>query len=53
LIQGKIPKKLEKFLQTNVISSEVQDQIAIQDKKLAKSLTEQMGISCVQTPLTD
>lgn len=47
LIQGQIPKKLEKFLQTNVISQEVQDQIAIQDKKLAKKLTEKMGITCV------
>ncbi|CAD8138566.1 unnamed protein product [Paramecium pentaurelia] len=53
LINGKIPKKLSKFLEKNVISQEVQDQIAVQDKKLAKQLQEQLGLSCIQTPVTD
>ncbi|CAK72701.1 unnamed protein product (macronuclear) [Paramecium tetraurelia] len=53
LINGKIPKKLSKFLEKNVISQEVQDQIAVQDKKLAKQLQDQLGLSCIQTPVTE
>ncbi|CAD8076518.1 unnamed protein product [Paramecium sonneborni] len=53
LINGKIPKKLTKFLEKNVISQEVQDQIAVQDKKLAKQLQEQLGLNCIQTPVTE
>ncbi|CAD8137874.1 unnamed protein product [Paramecium pentaurelia] len=53
LINGKIPKKLSKFLEKNVISQEVQDQIAVQDKKLAKQLQEQLGLNCIQTPVTE
>ncbi|CAK60577.1 unnamed protein product (macronuclear) [Paramecium tetraurelia] len=53
LINGKIPKKLSKFLEKNVISQEVQDQIAVQDKKLAKQIQDQLGLTCVQTPVTE
>lgn len=53
LIQGKIPKKLAKFLQKNVVSQDVQDQIAVQDKKLGKLLNEQLGLHCVSTQITD
>ncbi|EGR29221.1 hypothetical protein IMG5_160580 [Ichthyophthirius multifiliis] len=46
LIKGKVPKKLKKFLQTNLISQEIQDRLAISDKKLGKSITEKLGIEC-------
>jgi len=35
-----MPKKLKKFLNKNIISKEVQDNLAIMDKKLAKQITE-------------
>ncbi|KAM3135275.1 hypothetical protein pb186bvf_012573 [Paramecium bursaria] len=53
LIQGKLPKKLSKFIQANIISQEIQENIAIQDKKLAKAISEQFGLQCVSTPQTD
>jgi nucleolar protein 58 len=53
LIQGKLPKKLEKFIQNSVISQEVQDVIAVQDKKLGKAITEKFGVKCVSTDLTE
>jgi len=36
MLEGKLPKKLKKFLNKNIISKEVQDNLAILDKKLAK-----------------
>lgn len=36
LLEGKLPKKLKKFLDKNIISKEVQDNLAIMDKKLGK-----------------
>ena len=36
MLEGKIPKKLKKFLDKNIISKEVQENLAIMDKKLAK-----------------
>jgi len=38
-MKGKIPKSLSKFLTKNVIDKEVQETIAIADKKLGKALT--------------
>ncbi|KAL4471492.1 hypothetical protein ABPG74_008385 [Tetrahymena malaccensis] len=46
LIKGKIPKKLKKFLKKNIISQEIQETLAIADKKLGKSITEKLGIEC-------
>jgi len=36
LLEGKLPKKLKKFLNKNIISKEIQDNLAILDKKLGK-----------------
>jgi nucleolar protein 58 len=46
LVKGEISKRLKSFLEKNVISKDIQDEIAISDKKLAKSITEEMGIAC-------
>ena len=40
MIEGKLPKKLKKFLSKNIVSKEVQENLAILDKKLAKQITE-------------
>ena len=45
LMEGKLTKKATKFLQ-NAISDEVQERIAVQEKSLAKAITEKLGIEC-------
>jgi len=39
-MKGKVPKSLSKFLTRNVIEKEVQEIIAVGDKRLGKALTE-------------
>eukprot|EP01016_Furgasonia_blochmanni_P046902 TRINITY_DN6827_c0_g1_i17.p1 TRINITY_DN6827_c0_g1~~TRINITY_DN6827_c0_g1_i17.p1 ORF type:complete len:531 (-),score=239.02 TRINITY_DN6827_c0_g1_i17:455-1969(-) len=46
IIKGKLPKSLKKFLKENIITKEVQDNLAIADKKLGKAITEKLGITC-------
>eukprot|EP01017_Pseudomicrothorax_dubius_P041218 TRINITY_DN656_c0_g1_i2.p1 TRINITY_DN656_c0_g1~~TRINITY_DN656_c0_g1_i2.p1 ORF type:complete len:473 (-),score=150.89 TRINITY_DN656_c0_g1_i2:959-2377(-) len=53
LIKGKIPKSLNSFLQKNIISQEVQDNLAIADKKLGKAISEKLGIQCIGNDKTD
>jgi nucleolar protein 58 len=48
LLKGKMSKTLEKFLQKNIIDKEIQEELMISDKKLAKTVTEKLGIQ-VQT----
>ena len=45
LLSGKLSKKMRKFLQTNIISKNVQENLAIQDKKLASTVSAELGIS--------
>ena len=47
LIEGKVPKKLKKSLQKSVISEEVQQNLAVLDKRLVKQITEKLGINCI------
>ncbi len=47
-MKGKIPKSLSKFLNKNVIDKEVQETIAVADKRLGKALTEELGLECKQ-----
>lgn len=47
-MKGKIPKSLSKFLNKNVIEKEVQETIAVADKRLGKALTEELGLECKQ-----
>lgn len=39
LMKGKIPKSLSKFLSKNIVEKEIQEVIAVADKKLGKALT--------------
>lgn len=50
LINGLLPKKLENFLKNNIISKEIQENLAIADKKLGKLIQEKLGIECKTTP---
>jgi len=53
LIKGKFPKTLKKFLEKNVVSDEVQETIAISDKKLGNLITTELGIECKQNKKID
>ena len=48
LLKGKMSKTLEKFLNKNIVEKEIEEELMIADKKLAKTITEKLGIS-VQT----
>ena len=52
-MKGKIPKSLSKFLSKNIIEKEIQETIAIADKKLGKALTEDLGLECKQNEKID
>ena len=52
-MKGKIPKSLSKFISKNVIDKEVQQTIAVADKRLGKALTEQLGLECKQNDNID
>jgi len=41
-----MPKKLSKMLKKNCITDEVQEKLAVNDKRLAKLINEKLGISC-------
>ena len=53
MMKGKIPKSLSKFLSKNVIDKQVQETIAIADKKLGKALSDDLGIECKQNEKID
>jgi len=47
LIKGLFPKTLKKFLEKNAINDEVQEKLAVSDKKLGKVINSDLGIECV------
>ena len=46
LLQGKMSKTLQKFLEKNIIEKEIQEELMVADKKLAKTIQEKVGINC-------
>ena len=48
LLSGKIPKSLSKFLNKNIVEKEIEDEIAVADKKMGKLITENFGLKCKQ-----
>ena len=46
LLQGKVSKTLQKFLEKNIIDKEIQEELMVADKKLAKTIQEKVGITC-------
>ena len=44
LLQGKVSKTLQKFLEKNIVQKEIEEELMIADKKLAKTITEKLGI---------
>jgi nucleolar protein 58 len=46
LVNGLMPKTLEKFLKKNIISQDVQDTLYTADKKLGNLIQTELGIEC-------
>lgn len=46
LMKGKIPKSLSKFLSKNIVEREVEETLAVIDKKVGKAITEALGVTC-------
>jgi nucleolar protein 58 len=46
-VEGKLSKGLKKFLQTNIVDKEIQDQIMVSDAKIGKAISDKLGISCI------
>lgn len=46
LVDGKVSKTLNKFLTKNIVQQEIEDVLAVSDKKLAKEIQEKLGITC-------
>jgi nucleolar protein 58 len=46
LIEGKMSKTLQKFLEKNIVQKEIEEELLVADKKLSKTITEKLGITC-------
>jgi len=46
LMKGKIPKSLSKFLSKNIVERELEETLAVIDKKVGKAITEALGVTC-------
>merc|ERR1712086_813908 len=46
LLEGKMSKTLQKFLEKNIVQKEIEEELMIADKKLGKTITEKLGITC-------
>ena len=46
LIDGKMSKTLQKFLEKNIVQKEIEEELIVADKKLSKTITEKLGITC-------
>ncbi len=46
IINGELSKPLKKFLEKNMVQAEIEDQLAVAEKKLGKAINEKLGIEC-------
>ena len=46
LLEGKVSKTLQKFLEKNIVQKDIEEELMIADKKLGKTITEKLGITC-------
>lgn len=46
LLAGKVSKTLQKFLDKNIVQKEIEEELMVADKKLGKTITEKLGITC-------
>lgn len=46
LMDGKMSKSLQKFLDKNIVQKGIEDELLVAEKKLGKTITEKLGINC-------
>ena len=46
LLAGKVSKTLQKFLDKNIVQKEIEDELMVADKKLGKTISEKLNITC-------
>ena len=46
LLNGKVSKTLQKFLEKNIVQKEIEEELMVADKKLAKTIQEKLAITC-------
>ena len=46
LMNGKMSKSLQKFLDKNIVQKGIEDELLVAEKKLGKTITEKLGIAC-------
>jgi nucleolar protein 58 len=46
LMEGKMSKSLQKFLDKNIVQKGIEDELLVAEKKLGKTITEKLGINC-------
>mmetsp|Transcript_820 Transcript_820/g.751 ORF Transcript_820/g.751 Transcript_820/m.751 type:complete len:124 (-) Transcript_820:1229-1600(-) len=49
LINDMLPKTLQKFLNKHILSKDVQDTLAVSEKKLGNLIKTQLGIECAHS----
>ena len=46
MVHGKLSKTLEKFIKSNMLSTELEQKLLVNDKKIAAEISKQLGIQC-------
>lgn len=46
LLKGEMSKGLKKFLDKNIVQKGIEEELMLSDKKLGKTITEKLGITC-------
>mgnify|MGYP006095661347 FL=1 len=46
LLNGKVSKTLQKFLEKNIVQKDIEEELMVADKKLGKAIQEKLGITC-------
>ena len=46
LLNGKVSKTLQKFLEKNIVQKSIEEELMVADKKLGKAISEKLGIQC-------
>eukprot|EP00040_Diaphanoeca_grandis_P004311 m.28080 g.28080 ORF g.28080 m.28080 type:complete len:499 (-) comp15859_c0_seq1:172-1668(-) len=47
LVEGKMEKKLKKFLKSSIVDKDIQDELAVADAKVGKVIQEKLGVKCI------
>ena len=46
LLEGNVSKTLQKILEKNIVQKDIEEELMVADKKLAKTIQDSLGITC-------